>query len=92
MVQDSKNPHPFGGVFGTIGGFAGLGLALATGKDMEAGPLLIFAFVLMGIGAYVGLFVEYIVARILIIAGAIIVILVRQQIFHAIANAFFPGQ
>ncbi len=59
MVQDSKTPHPFGGVFGTIGGFAGLGLALAMGKDLEALPLLIFAFVLMCIGAYVGLFVEY---------------------------------
>ncbi len=91
MSKDGKPAGPLGGWFGTIGGFAGFGLAASMGKNLDALPLLILMIVFGVIGGFVGLLVEHIVVRILIIAAAIIVILLRQQIFHAIANAFMSG-
>ncbi len=79
MAKASANPHPFGGWFGTIGGIVGFGYgALLT--DGDFGPALILAF----IGAMVGLLVEHVVARLLIVGLFILGFIIRQEITAAI--------
>lgn len=91
MTNKQDSAGPLGGWFGTIGGFAGMGLALSMGGGMEPLSLLIFTIIAGAIGGSIGLFVENVVARVLIILVIIIEFLARHMIWATIKTAFFGG-
>ena len=79
MAKQASTPHPFGGWFGTLGGFAGFGYG-AYLTDGAWGPALFLAV----IGAAVGIIVEHIVARVLIVGLFFLGFVIREEIISAL--------
>lgn len=90
MSNDDK-AGPMGGWFGTIGGFAGLGFALSIGEDLEPMGLLVLAFIFMFVGGMIGLVVENIVFRLILLAILLIEISARHVMWETIRTVFFSG-
>jgi hypothetical protein len=70
-------PGPFGGWFGTIGGFLGFW------AGWEMTESLIGVLIVGVVGGYVGLAVEHIVYKLLCFAVCIMIILARNEVLRA---------
>ena len=79
----TKNEHPLGGWFGTIGGFIGLALGI------DFGGSFIGAIIGMVVGAYIGIAVEHIVAKVLIFLFGVMIFLGRRELLGAMFEAIF---
>jgi hypothetical protein len=80
MASHNAPAGPLGGWFGTIGCFVGFALGWDFGE-------LPGAIVGLFIGGYIGIAIEHIVWKLLIIGGAILVYLVRNELLGAIIES-----
>lgn len=87
-MAERESVGPFGGWFGTLGGFAGMfyGVTLFGGQ----GILAFFLSLVIGgvVGAWIGLAVEHVVFRLLILASLVVAFLIRSVAFDAIRGVF----
>ena len=78
------NEHPFGGFFGVIGGLTGFGY----GAYVTDGQV-IAALIIALIGAGLGLIVEHVVFRLIVVALFVLGFVIRQEIWGAISSGVF---
>lgn len=76
-MSDSSVKHPFGGIFGTIGMIVGIGVGYDLTQDGVA------AIVGGLLGAGVGIFVEHLVYRVLVIAVGVLFLMARSGLLQA---------
>lgn len=76
-----NNPHPFGGWFGTIGLIVGFGY----GAQIGGGEWLVAIGGAL-VGAWVGVVIEHIIARLILIALLVIMIFARHAFFDALSE------
>lgn len=81
MTKASEgSPGPFGGWFGTIGGFLGFW------AGWELTENIVGVAVVRAIGAYVGLVVEHVVYKLLCLAICILIIVARNEVLRAVLS------
>lgn len=77
-MSKEKNKHPFGGFFAAIGAFVGIGYA----AQIDAGPLVALGGLI--VGAWLGLIVEHVVFRLIVIGLFVLMIVARHAFFDAV--------
>jgi len=82
MSAKKSEGGPLGGIFSFLGGIVGAAFGNAIGGH--------WIFIIIGvlIGAWLGLIIEHIVFRLIVIALAIIMFIARQALFQAVRESF----